>query len=415
MGGIVSAKLFELLGGSADILGHPAQLFEPGAVVRGGDHVFCGASELEEPVLERGDLGVGHDDGVFRKAAALHGDAALVGALSAGLAAVSPTAADVAALGKPSSAPSAMLGRCGLAHCGQLFAGHTDGLGHFAHADDTSCPSSASAGATPKGQTGGVETIHPYLAAPHPRAFAHRGWHLDDLDGMENSLSAFRRAVAEGYHYVETDVHATSDGVVVVHHDYRLDRTTDSGGVIARQTWEQVRRAKIRGREPVARLEDVLEELPRTHFNIDVKAGSAVLPFLRTIERTRSYERIAAASFSDGRLARMRRLAGPRLVTSMGPRSVAAVLARGRVPLLPLGFLTHGAMAQVPVRQGRLTIVDKAFLVAAERAGIEVHTWTIDDAEQMRELLDLGVHGIVTDRPDVLREVLIERGVWSAA
>ena len=256
---------------------------------------------------------------------------------------------------------------------------------------------------------------HPYLATPHPRAFAHRGWHLDDLNGMENSLSAFRRAAAEGYHYVETDVHATSDGVVVVHHDERLDRTTDGGGVIARQTWDQVRRAKISGRETVARLEDVLEELPKTHFNIDVKANSAVLPFLRTIERTRSYDRVAAASFSDGRLARMRRLAGPRLMTSMGPRSVAAVLARGRIPLLPLGFLVRGAMAQVPVRQGRLTVVDKAFLLGAERSGIEVHTWTIDDAEQMRELLDLGVHGIVTDRPDILRDVLIERGLWSAA
>jgi glycerophosphoryl diester phosphodiesterase len=96
----------------------------------------------------------------------------------------------------------------------------------------------------------------------------------------------------------------------------------------------------------------------------------------------------------------------------MGPRSVAAILAGGRFPLLRLGLLARGAMAQVPVRQGRLTIVDKAFLVAANQAGIEVHTWTINDADQMRELLDLGVHGIVTDRPDVLREVLIERDCW---
>jgi glycerophosphoryl diester phosphodiesterase len=231
---------------------------------------------------------------------------------------------------------------------------------------------------------------------------------------MENSLAAFRRAVIEGYRYVETDVHATSDGVVVVHHDDRLERTTDGAGVISRQTWAQIRNAKVGGREPVARLEDVLEELPETHFNIDIKSASAVTPFLRTVERTRTYERVAAASFSDARLAKMRRLAGPRLVTSMGPRSVAAVLAGGWVPLLRLGFLARGAMAQVPVRQGRLTIVDRAFLAAANRSGIEVHTWTIDDGAQMRELLDLGVHGIVTDRPDILRDVLIERGAWHA-
>jgi glycerophosphoryl diester phosphodiesterase len=229
---------------------------------------------------------------------------------------------------------------------------------------------------------------------------------------MENSLSSFRRAVAEGYRYVETDVHATSDGVVVVHHDARLDRTTDGTGVIAQQTWDQVRHAKVGGREPIARLEDVLEELPSAHLNIDVKTASAVGPFLRTIERTGAYDRVAAASFSDSRLAKMRKLAGPRLVTSMGPRSVAAILAGGRLPLLHLGSLARGAMAQVPVRQGKLTIVDKAFLLAANKAGIEVHTWTINDADQMRELLDLGVHGIVTDRPDLLRQVLIERKAW---
>jgi glycerophosphoryl diester phosphodiesterase len=232
---------------------------------------------------------------------------------------------------------------------------------------------------------------------------------------MENSLSAFRRAVAEGYRYVETDVHATSDGVVVVHHDKRLDRTTDGLGEISRQTWAQVRDAKVSGREGIARLEDVLEELPGTHFNVDIKSGSAVVPFLRTLERTGTYERVAAASFSDARLARLRRLAGPRLVTSMGPRSVAAVLAGGRIPLLRLGFLARGAMAQVPVRQGGLTIVDRAFLAAANRWGIEVHTWTIDDGTQMRDLLDLGVHGIVTDRPDILRDVLVERGAWHPA
>jgi glycerophosphoryl diester phosphodiesterase len=308
-----------------------------------------------------------------------------------------------------------MLRRGGPAHRGQLVTRRVGLLRHFAHTVDPSWPPIDYAAATPEGHTGDVATAHPYLAAPHPRAFAHRGWHLDDLDGMENSLSAFRRAVAEGYRYLETDVHATSDGVVVVHHDHRLDRTTDGSGVIAHQTWAEVHTAKVCGREPISRLEDVLEELPEAHFNIDVKAASAVVPFLRTIDRAGAYDRVAAASFSDARLAKMRRLAGPKLVTSMGPRSVAAILACGRLPLLRLGFLARGAMAQVPVRQGKLTIVDKAFLQAAERTGIEVHTWTIDDAAQMRELLDLGVHGIVTDRPDILREVLIEREAWPPA
>ncbi|WP_425388286.1 glycerophosphodiester phosphodiesterase family protein [Amycolatopsis taiwanensis] len=265
---------------------------------------------------------------------------------------------------------------------------------------------------TPMTHTERVQIIHPYLTGTHPRAFAHRGWHLDDLHDMENSLSSFRRAAAEGYSYIETDVHATVDGVVVVHHDMRLDRTTDGRGPIARQPWSAVRRAKIGGREPVSRLEDVLEELPDVKFNVDIKSSDAVEPFVRVIERFGAYERVAAAAFSDARLARLRRLAGPKLITAMGPRSVATLWANGCWPWLRLGFSGRGAMAQVPVRQGVLRVVDRAFLQAATRAGIEVHAWTINDQNHMRALLDLGVHGIVTDRPDLLRALLIERGAW---
>lgn len=270
--------------------------------------------------------------------------------------------------------------------------------------------------ATPQAHTGQVRVNHhPYFSGSYPRAFAHRGWHLGDLHDMENSLSSFRRAVSEGFQYVETDVHATADGVVVVHHDALLERTTDGHGPIAKQRWSAVRRAKVGGREPVARLEDVLEELPDAKFNIDVKSGNAVEPFVRTIERTGAYERVAAASFSDARLARVRKLAGPKLITAMGPRSVATLWANGWWPWLRPSFPARGAMAQVPVKQGILTVVDHSFLRSAARAGVEVHIWTINDRARMRALLDLGVHGIVTDRPDLLREVLIERNAWPDA
>ncbi|MBK1783094.1 glycerophosphodiester phosphodiesterase [Prauserella cavernicola] len=253
---------------------------------------------------------------------------------------------------------------------------------------------------------------HPYLADPLPRAFAHRGWHLDDMSDLENSLPAFQRADAEGYRYLETDVHATADGVVVVHHDARLDRTTDATGPIAHQSWQTVSRAKIGGKVAISRLEDILEELPGAFFNVDIKSSAAVEPFVRVIQRLDAFDRVAAAAFSDARLARLRKLAGPRLLTSLGPRSAAVLWANGWVPFLRLGFLSSGLMAQVPARRGRMTIVDKAFLRAARNAGVEVHTWTINDPQHMRALLDLGVDGIVTDRPDLLREVLIERGAW---
>lgn len=229
---------------------------------------------------------------------------------------------------------------------------------------------------------------------------------------MENSLPAFRRAAAEGYRYVETDVHSTSDGVLVVHHDETLERTTDSAGLIREQSWDRVRRARIAGREPISRLEDVLEELPELAFNVDVKDDAAIEPMVRTMSRTGAFDRVAVASFSDSRLARIRRRAGPKLATALGPRATGVLRTTGWLPRRWLNTFCQGSMAQVPVHVGRLRVIDRAFLRAAFRAGVEVHAWTINEAQRMRALLDIGVHGIVTDRPDILREVLIERNGW---
>jgi len=253
---------------------------------------------------------------------------------------------------------------------------------------------------------------YPYLTSPPPRAFAHRGWHIDELDGLENSLAAFRRAVDEGYRYVETDVHASADGVVVVHHDPTLDRTTDRAGEIVKLPWSEIRRASIGGAEPVSRLEEVFEELPDTQFNVDVKSDAAVEPVIRAIRRTGAVDRVALASFSSRRLARIRKLGGPELTSAIGPQSVVTAWAGGLLPFLPVRSFVKGVMAQVPQGYGRLRVVDASFVRAIHRLGAEVHVWTIDDAEQMRTLLDIGVDGLVTDRPDILRDVLRERDGW---
>lgn len=232
---------------------------------------------------------------------------------------------------------------------------------------------------------------------------------------MENSLSAFRRAATEGYRYLETDVQATRDGVVVVQHDATLDRTTDGSGVLAQQSWAAVRSARIGGREPLCRLEDLLEELPDALLNIDVKADRAVAPVLDLLGRIQGWSRVCIASFSEARLQRMRKAAGPKLLTSMGTSSAVALRLRSALPFLPLRFPLRGSLAQLPVRSQGITVVDRALVRYAHRLGIEVHVWTVDRAEEMQGLLDLGVDGLVTDRPDVLREVLRARGAWPGA
>lgn len=229
---------------------------------------------------------------------------------------------------------------------------------------------------------------------------------------MENSLSAFRAAVDEGYQYVETDVHVTADGVVVVSHDALLDRTTDATGPIARLPWRVVRAAKIGGREEVVPLAAVLEELPDTFFNIDVKTDAAVEPVIAVLDAAKAYDRVCLASFSERRLNRLRLLAGDRLLTSMGPRSVLALLAGARLPGRLLDGAMAGLAAQVPLRHGLVRLVSRPLLRAARKRGLEVHVWTIDVAAEMHGLLDAGVDGLVTDAPDTLRAVLRERGMW---
>lgn len=256
---------------------------------------------------------------------------------------------------------------------------------------------------------------HPYLTAPRIRAFAHRGWHIGDLAGMENSLSSFRRAVTEGFRYLETDAQVTSDGVVVLHHDADLERTTDRAGRIDSLPWSEVQRARIRGVEPISRLEDALEELPEAYFNIDIKNDAAVDPFLRAIEHTGAIDHVAAAAFSSFRLARLRRRGGPKLATALSPIAVHLLWSESRLGLARLGSVARGLMAQVPTKYGRLALVDERFVRTAHALGVEVHVWTINEAQNMRLLLDMGVDGIVTDRPDVLRSILTERGLWRPA
>ena len=237
------------------------------------------------------------------------------------------------------------------------------------------------------------------------RAYAHRG---GALEACENSPAAFGAAVGLGYRFLETDVRPTSDGVAVVHHDATLDRTTSLSGPVRELSWREVRRAVLDNGESPWRLEELLEAFPGAHVNIDLKEAGVVSPALDAIRRTRAWPRVTITSFSTARLRRVRRITPPWVETSAGPREVVAHR---------LGFpewLSPGAAhrLQVPHRiRGRL-VVDPAFLARARARSLAVDVWTVDDATDMAHLLDLGVDGIMTDAPGVLRDVLRARGRW---
>ncbi|MFE2533940.1 glycerophosphodiester phosphodiesterase [Streptomyces sp. NPDC059371] len=252
-----------------------------------------------------------------------------------------------------------------------------------------------------------TRTLHPYLDHPGPIPFAHRG---GSADGLENTLTQFRRAVNAGYRYIETDVHATADGRLVAFHDTTLDRVTDGAGRIADLPWADVSQARVAGKEPVPLFEELLEEFPETRWNVDVKAEPALAPLLDLIGRTDAWDRVCVGSFSEARVTRAQHLAGPRLATSFGTRGVLNLRLRSWG--VPAAVRRSAVAAQVPETQSGVPVVDSRFVRAAHARGLQVHVWTVNESERMHRLLDLGVDGIMTDHIDTLRKVLEDRGTW---
>jgi glycerophosphoryl diester phosphodiesterase len=261
-------------------------------------------------------------------------------------------------------------------------------------------------------------TGHCYLDAVLDRpgstlAFAHRGGsYHPDLEGLENTLAAFRHAADLGYRYLETDVHATRDGVLLAFHDAVLDRVTDLRGRIESLTRDEVGEALIGGRERVPTLAQLFEEFPTARFNIDVKAAAAVPLLARFLDERDAWDRVLVGSFSPRRLNDFRRLVDGRVPTSAHPLEVLAFrfLPSGRLA----ERLTRGRVAalQIPHRRGPLTVASRGLVRRAHAAGKHVHVWTVDDADEIRMLLDRGVDGVMTDRTDILKAVLVQCGRW---
>ena len=246
-------------------------------------------------------------------------------------------------------------------------------------------------------------------------AFAHRGGaHHPDLVGLENTLVAFDHAVKLGYTYLETDVQTTADGVLVAFHDEILDRVTGSTATIAGTPYVDLAGALIGGREPIPVMADLLEHFPETRFNIDLKSERAVEGLADLVERTAAHDRVCVGSFSERRLRAFRRLVSRPVATSYGPMGVA--LSRFAPRALAETVLGgRGDALQVPHRLRGVTVVTERFVERAHAAGRPVHVWTVDEPDQMHHLLDLGVDGLMTDRTDVLRDVLVARGQWMGA
>ncbi len=277
-------------------------------------------------------------------------------------------------------------------------------------------------------------------------AFAHRG---GAAHAPENSWRAFEHALGLGYWYLETDLQATADGVLIAFHDRTLNRVTDRGGRVARLPYRTVAEARIAGTEPIPRLDDLLAAWPDVRFNIDLKDAPAIEPLADVLRRTGSWDRVCVTSFSASRLRTVRRVldrpvcmaASPfgismvRFGGPRGPRDQSGPAQRGpaqarrgpggpppaRLPCPPrpapligphLALAERMARAGVRCAQVPAPVATPAFVDRAHALGLQVHAWTVNSPAVMGRLLDVGVDGIMTDKTVALRDILISRGQW---
>lgn len=264
-----------------------------------------------------------------------------------------------------------------------------------------------------------------YFSAPRPRLYGHRG-----AAGIapENTLPSFRRAVADGARYLELDVHATRDGVVVVIHDPTLDRTTDGSGEVRALSFDELRRHDAgfrfesagghpyRGRGVrVPALEELLDELPAVPLNVEIKQAEPPIEdaVVRLLERRAALARVVLAAEDHAIMERIRARA-PQAATSASYAETRAFFEGCFAGALE-GFASPARALQVPARYESFELVTPRTLAAAHALGLEMHVWTVNEEVEIERLLRLGVDGVMSDFPARLVAVARRLGLAGAA
>ena len=242
-----------------------------------------------------------------------------------------------------------------------------------------------------------------YGDRPGPLAIAHRGG-----AGLaaENTLPAFQRAYDLGFRYLETDIRRTRDGQLVAFHDAWLNRVTPASGLVRARTLDELTALPVLGGDCVVSLAALLASFPRACFTLDVKQPAVVAPLAELLVAAGIASRVCVAGSRGRWLRELRARVGSELSCALSWRDLAHLASRSR------GRYGDAAFAHVPLRLGRIPVFRDDLVSRAHDAGVRVIVWTVNDTDTMHRLLDHGVDGVITDRPDLLREVLIARGQW---
>ncbi len=246
-----------------------------------------------------------------------------------------------------------------------------------------------------------------FLDGPRPRIIAHRGL---AIDAPENTLLAFLKALSAGATHLETDVHCSADGVAVISHDPDLSRVAGRGIRVEQLTMPELRRIPLGHGQSLPSLAEALDAFPEARFNIDIKDERAAAPTAAAILAARATDRVLLTSFSAARrTAAAAALSGVAVSPSVSEFVPALVGAKLGLRSLTARALRPFAAVQIPERRGPLRLVTPRTVRAVHRAGPELHVWTVDEVDAMTRLLDLGVDGIVTNRCDLLKDLVNAR------
>ena len=261
---------------------------------------------------------------------------------------------------------------------------------------------------------------HPYYAADlnYPLVIAHQGG-----DGLwpGDTMFAFQNAADLGVDVLEMDVHITKDGILVLMHDETVDRTTNGTGEIESMTLDELKQLDagydwtpdegatfpFRGQGvKVPTMEEVFAAFPDKHMTIEIKKTNTSMtkPFCELIRRYDMQDKVLVASFHDDKLKEFRTEC-PEVSTSSAKNETTVFVLSSKAFLA--GFYSPKFISlQVPEESGGITVMTESFVKASHSRGLAVEVWTINDADTMRKLINWGVDGIITDRPDIMMEVL---------
>ena len=248
--------------------------------------------------------------------------------------------------------------------------------------------------------------MHPFFEDYSFFGFVHRGG--DEVE-TENTIEAFKYSSDLGFVFIETDVQATKDEHVVIFHDASLKRMAGVNKSINELTLKEINEINLLGGGKIPLLSEALETFPDLRFNIDIKTEDALEETIQIIKKMNFLDKTCLASFSSSRLKRIKNLAGPEACISSGQMDIFKMMCQS------IGIELQATMsqcAQIPVKQWGVPVLTKRFIETAKKQNKFVHVWTIDDIDQMFELIEFGVDGLMTDKPSVLKEAMLKKGLF---